>query len=80
MTTAQCQTDIGGFWKNTPFPCYVSQVNVFCIYDVAEPGVLAVCPVRPCLLVNDEPSGWEFFSKRGWDVVTVPEPDLLQSE
>lgn len=39
-----------------------------------EPGVVLVNPEEPFLKVNDEPCGWEFFSKRGWKVVPVPHP------
>lgn len=44
------------------------------------PGLLMVNPVRPCLKINDEPMGWEYFSKRGWDVVEVPPPTTIDSK
>ncbi|ELT92098.1 hypothetical protein CAPTEDRAFT_168386 [Capitella teleta] len=45
-----------------------------------KPGVLVTCPMRPCLLVNDIPTdGWEWFSKRGWEVHEVPEPVVLKN-
>jgi len=39
-----------------------------------EPGVLLVNPVRPCLKIDDIPVGWDYFSRRGWDVYEVPPP------
>lgn len=44
-----------------------------------RPGLVFVCPVRPFLLVNDEPMGWEWFTDRGWDVVQVPEPQVVKN-
>ena len=44
------------------------------------PGLMVVCPVRPCLRVNDIPTnGWDWFTKRGWEVHEVPEPITIDS-
>jgi len=40
----------------------------------AEPGLLMVNPVWPCLKIDDVTTGWEYFRERGWDVVVAPHP------
>ena len=44
------------------------------LFVPAGPGLLLFNPVHTCEVVNDEPSGTEYFTKRGWDVISAPEP------
>ncbi|KAK2157962.1 hypothetical protein LSH36_180g03014 [Paralvinella palmiformis] len=44
-----------------------------------RPGLLIVAGERPCLKVDDQPIGWEYFEERGWEVVQVPLPNYVET-